>query len=147
MRSLKLAGGLLGFAVIVFLFAPLALPSSARLERSIEIAAPPEVVFAAAAEPAGFSRRNRGDRGQVTLITLDPPRSIEGKVQFSAEDLAFVSWNFSPVGGGTRVTATYEEDYTYLRRYVTLGIDSLLGPQYEAALGDLKAAVEKGSAP
>lgn len=171
-RFLKLAAMLAFVAVLAFLSIPLALQSSLHLERSIVVNAPPEKVFAIASDLANFSRWDQGMKtdpsmwvevrgsgvgaeyewhgketghGKVTILSLDSPRAVEGRLQFfePMEDIAFVGWTFAPEGSGTRVTSSFDQEYTYLRRYFTLCVEHFLGDQLDRALADMKAEIEK----
>ena len=59
------------------------------------------------------------------------------------ESSAVNLWSFEPTANGTRVTWADSGELPYpIGRYFGLGLESMLGPQFEHGLESLKARVE-----
>jgi len=170
-KALKIIGGVIGLVVVVFLVTSAFLPRSAHVERSTVINGPREKVFAYALDLNNFKRWDPGlkadptaqiqvrgsgvgaeyewrsqknGHGMVTVTSLEPPGAIRGRLEFFEpfSDVASVGWNFEIEGAGTRVTCTFDQEYPYLLRFLSLCMDRILGPMYEQSLASLKSDLE-----
>jgi uncharacterized protein YndB with AHSA1/START domain len=155
------------------------LPGSYTVERSVEIAAPPEVVYGQIAdynnwmkwspwpkmEPTakhtvsgtpgtvGMSWWWEGEQigvGGMTLVEVEENRSIHSDLVFKepmnsqADDYLLLE----PTAVGTKVTWRNTGDLPYpVGRYFGLGLEGMLGPQFEEGLASLKSLCESMPAP
>jgi Polyketide cyclase / dehydrase and lipid transport len=175
-RFLTIVGAAIVLLIAALLVAPAFMPKAAHVERSIVINAPQREVFAYAADLNNFRRWDPGlkvdpksqvevrgsgvgaeyawkseknGRGKVTITSLEPPDAIRGRLQFFEpfEDTAQIGWVFKSEGAGTKVTTTFDQEYAYSQRFLSLLMDRVLGPQYEQALAGLKADLEAAPRP
>ena len=175
-RFLTIVGAGIVLLIAALLVAPAFLPKSAHVERSVVINAPRQEVFAYAADLNNFRRWDPGlrvdpksqvevrgsgvgaeyawrseknGRGKVTITAIEPPDAIRGRMQFFEpfEDTAQIGWTFQSEGPGTKVTTTFDQEYSYSLRPVGLFMDRVLGPQYEQSLAGLKADLEAAPRP
>jgi len=84
--------------------------------------------------------------GSMTFEKIEPPQRIESKLVFTApqQGTAKDSWTFAPMATSTKATWHNEGDLDYpLGRYVGLMLEgSILGPQFEKGLANLKRVCE-----
>ena len=89
--------------------------------------------------------------GAMTIAALEPNRSLHSKLEFKEpmQSLADDYVDLEPTeGGGTRVTWRNTGELPYpVARYFGLGMDGMLGPQYEEGLRNLKALCERLGSP
>lgn len=89
--------------------------------------------------------------GAMTIAALEPNRSLHSTLEFKEpmQSLADDYVELEPTDdGGTRVTWRNTGDLPYpVGRYFGLGMDGMLGPQYEEGLQNLKALCERLGAP
>jgi hypothetical protein len=169
----KLLYLIVGIVVLLLLVAAF-LPGTYSVERSIEIAAPPEIVYGQVAdynnwlkwspwpkmEPSakhtvsgtpgtvGMSWWWEGEQvgvGGMTLVEVEENRSIHSKLTFKepmnseADDYMLLE----PTETGTRVTWRNTGGLPYpVGRFFGLGLEGMLGPQFEDGLASLKALCE-----
>lgn len=151
------------------------LPSSFKVQRSVEIAAPPSKIYPLIAAPRQWKNWtvwNQRDPG-MTIDYSGPESGVgakwswksktegNGAMDFTAAvpdqrleyRLEFPDFGMSSrgqlllqaSGAGTRVTMINEGDVggNPLNRYFAVMMDSLVGPDFEAGLKNLKALAEK----
>jgi hypothetical protein len=165
--------------VAVFLIVGALLPASYTVERSIEIAKPPAVVYrhvsdynawlewspwpkteptakqTVTGEPGvvGMTWSWEGEQvgvGSMTLAAVDEGKSIHSKLVFKepmtseADDYVLLE----PTENGTKVTWRNTGGLPYpVGRYFGLGVEGMLGPQFEEGLESLKALCESQEEP
>ena len=84
--------------------------------------------------------------GKMTLNGFVENESVESTLEFFQPpmDPSNVYWKLEPVENGTKATWTNIGPIAYpVGRYVTLMMDSMLGPAFENGLNNLKAFCEK----
>lgn len=153
--------------------AAFALPPSARVERSIEIAAPPAAVFAIVNSPAGFDRINpfraedpglktsyegpasgkgatlrwQGKQGEgaQTIIASEANARVDMALDLGDMGKPNQSFVLEPTAAGTRLTWRTEAQFgpNLIARAFGLFMDGMLGPVYERGLADLKTLAEQ----
>jgi hypothetical protein len=169
----KLAYAVLGI-VAVFLIVAAVLPGSYTVERSVEIAKQPAVVYdqisdynvwlewspwpkteptakqTVTGEPGtvGMTWSWEGEVvgvGSMTLAAVEEGRSIQSKLVFKepmtseADDYMILE----PTENGTKVTWRNTGELPYpVGRYFGLGVEGMLGPQFEEGLESLKTLCE-----
>ncbi|MGB5810595.1 MAG: SRPBCC family protein [Polyangiales bacterium] len=176
MRVFKIIVGGLVAITLLAVGIGLFLPKEYRVERSIEIDAPAEAVFAQvndlrnwaawspwlAADPTikntfsgpasgvgakvVWTSENSGD-GSQTITLSEPPSRIETRLDFGEMGQPGADFTFVPEGEGTLVTwGLAGTAGSALGGYFALIMDRLLGPQYEDGLQRLKTVVESKDA-
>lgn len=85
--------------------------------------------------------------GSQEIIAVEPGRSVEMRLQFAGFDSDnFSRFELEPAAAGsaTRLRWTYRSDFRNnpVNRYFGLMLDSLVGPDYERGLAQLKTLVE-----
>lgn len=174
----KLLYLLFGIIALVLIVAAI-LPSSYTVERSIEIARPPEVVYPLVADynnwlkwspwpkmdpeakqsvtgtpgAVGHSWSWEGEKagtGSITLAQLEENRSVQSKLVFKepmtseADDYILLE----PTATGTKVTWRNSGNLPYpVGRFFGLGIEGMLGPQFEEGLAGIKSLAESMQEP
>jgi uncharacterized protein YndB with AHSA1/START domain len=165
----------LAIAVVALILVVAALlPGSYTVERSVEIAKPPEVVYPLVADynnwlkwspwpkmdpaakqtvtgtpgGAGHSWSWEGEKsgvGSMTLAAVEPNRSVQSKLVFKepitseADDYILLE----PTATGTRVTWRNTGNLPYpVGRFFGLGVEGMLGPQFEEGLAGVKSIAE-----
>ena len=160
---------------VIFYGGAYMLPGEARVERSIEIAAPPEKVFGIVADlrrvpewspwveadpktkftfegpeqGAGQVMRWASNNpmvgsGALTITGAEADRRIATTSEYTGFGTSAAAMNFAPEGTGTRVTWVFESKLPgVVDRWAGLGIDRSVGAEYERALRNLKALVER----
>lgn len=113
----------------------------------------PDAIFTLSGPPAGVGARQtwRSDdpavgSGSQEIILSEPPVRVQMKVEFAGFDAENIStFEISPEGQATRVTWRYQTDVgrQLLGRYFLLMLESMLAPQYEKGLVQLKAMLEQ----
>lgn len=177
MRVLKIiAIGVIALSVLVFGIGAF-LSKDFRVERSIDIDAPPDEVFAqvnslekwgawspwAARDPsientysgpsegvgASVSWTSDGSgSGSQTIVLSEPPSRIETQLDFGDMGQPTADWTFEPNGTGTTVTWGMTGTATGpLGGYFASAMDGMLGPDYEDGLARLKSVVESSPEP
>ena len=172
MRVLKIiAIGVIAVSILVFGIGAF-LSRDFRVERSIEIAAPPEAVFAEvnslerwnawspwiardatiqntySGPPQGVGATvawtSEGSGSGSQTITLSEPSSrIETQLDFGEMGQPTADWTFEPSGSGTKVTWGLTGTASgALGGYFASMMDGMLGPDYEDGLQRLKVVVE-----
>jgi hypothetical protein len=169
----KLLYLLMGILALVLIVAAL-LPGSYTVERSIEIAKPPEVVYPLVADynnwlkwspwpkmdpeakhevtgapgASGHSWSWEGETsgsGSMTLAVAEENRSIQSKLVFK-EPMASEADDFillEPTPTGTKVTWRNSGNLPYpVGRFFGLGLEGMLGPQFEEGLAGVKSLAE-----
>lgn len=169
-KALYVVAGL----IVAFLVVAALLPGGYSVERSIEIARPPSLVFEQVAdfnkwlawnpwtemEPTAKNTMSgtpgtvgaawawEGEElgvGSMTIEEIEKDRFIHSKLAFKEpmESEAFDYMRLEPTASGTRVTWRNEGSLPYpIGRYFGLGIEGMLGPQYEKGLANLKEVCE-----
>lgn len=172
MKALKVIGAIvLMFVVAVFVIANI-MPSSYRVERSIDIAAPPAVVFGEvddlsrwtawspwiARDPGirnAYSGPSAGVGAKVTwtsdgsgagtqvIVVSKPPSRIETDLDFGEQGISRAYFDFVPQDGGTRVTWGLSGEMSGpLGGLLAAQMDRWIGADYEDGLRRLEAHVE-----
>ena len=172
MRALKVIVGLMVAVVVIVLGVGLFLPKEFSVERSIEIEAPPELVFDQVnslrnwdgwspwiARDPTISNRYSGPeagvgskvewtsesfgKGSQTITLSERPSRIETLLDFGKMGQPTAHWSFEPLGGGVLVTWGLQGSTTGpLGGYVAPQMDDRIGPDYEDGLARLKAVAE-----
>ena len=162
--------GIIALLLVVALF----LPSTYSVERSVEIAKPPEVVYPLVADynnwlkwspwpkmdpeakqtvtgtpgTPGHSWSWDGETsgvGRMTLASAEENRSVRAKLVFKKpmESEADDSILLEPTPTGTKVTWRNSGNLPYpIGRFFGLGIEGMLGPQFEEGLAGVKSIAE-----
>jgi len=169
----KLLFVLLGIIALILVVAAF-LPGSYTVERSVEIAKPPEVVYPLVADynnwlkwspwpkmdpdakqtvtgtagAAGHSWSWEGEKsgvGSMTLAQVEENRSVQSKLVFKkpmnseADDYILLE----PTPTGTKVTWRNTGNLPYpVGRFFGLGVEGMLGPQFEEGLAGVKSIAE-----
>ena len=172
MRVLKIAAlVIVAFSVVVFGVGAF-LPKDFRVERSIEIEAPPEVVFDevsslkswgawspwVARDPSidnVYSGPDSGvgatvswtseksGAGSQTVTRSERPERIETALDFGDMGQPTSDWSFEPSGEGTKVTwGLSGETSGPLGGYFAAMMDGMVGADYEDGLRRLKEVIE-----
>ena len=172
MRALKIVVlVVIGFSVLVFGVGSF-LPKDFRVERSIQIDAPAEVVFDqvntlrnwsawspwTARDPTienrysgpesgvgasvSWTSEGSGD-GTQTITKSERPSRIETQLDFGEMGQPTADWSFEPSGEGAKVTwGLSGRANGALGGYFASMMDGMLGPDYEDGLARLKQVVE-----
>jgi len=84
--------------------------------------------------------------GSLTLVSFEPYSRIESRLEFVSpyQSVARDLWTFEEVDSTTtEVTWAIEgESPSYMMRYMNLGMEGMLGPQFEQGLQNFKQLVE-----
>lgn len=83
--------------------------------------------------------------GSLTIEKIEPNQTIQSKLAFIAPFASEASdhWTFTPTANGTKATWHNSGPLAYpMMRFMGLGMESMLGPQFEQGLRDLKAQCE-----
>jgi uncharacterized protein YndB with AHSA1/START domain len=175
MRVLKVSGLVLLALVIVVLGVGAILPNDFRVERSIEIDAPPEMVFDRVsslrtwdawspwvardpsirntyAGPEGgvgasvtWTSEKSGD-GKQTITLAERPTRIEMALDFGDMGQPTADWTFEPAGNGTLVTWGLGGTTSGpFGGYFAKMMDGWVGADYEDGLTRLKQLLESSS--
>ncbi len=83
--------------------------------------------------------------GSLTIEKIEPNKAIQSKLKFIKpfESEASDSWTFEPAANGTKVTWHNTGELAYpMMRYFGLGMEGMLGPQFEQGLQSLKELSE-----
>ena len=148
------------------------LPSKVHVERSLVMAVPPEKVFAKVNDLRTWSnwspwnlrdpnmqvsyegpdsgvgqksiwKSETQGNGSQEITAIDPNQRIETFLDFGSQGTAVSSWKFSPEGDGTQVVWDMDVELkSPLERYFGLMMESMIGPDYEEGLANLKRLVE-----
>ncbi len=172
MRAVKvIALSLIGLVIVVLVIGAF-LEKDYRVERSIDIASTPEVVFEQinslrkweawspwlAKDPtirstysgpesgvgatASWTSENSG-AGSQAITKSEPPRRIETSLDFGEMGKATADWTFEPSGDGVQVTWGMSGTAGGpIGGYFALMMDDWVGADYEDGLSRLKALLE-----
>jgi uncharacterized protein YndB with AHSA1/START domain len=82
--------------------------------------------------------------GSQEIVALEAPRLVTTKLDFGDQGSAMATFRLEPVGTGTRVTWAFDTDLGMnpVARYFGLMFDSMIGPDYERGLANLKRIAE-----
>jgi uncharacterized protein YndB with AHSA1/START domain len=172
MKILKVVGMVVASLVVLFLLGALVLPAQRHLERDVEIAAPPAVVYAylmdlrktpewsawVAMDPQTkqvFTGK-AGEIGQSmtwdstklgtglqTIVETKKNSVIRQELLFNGKDKAESSFLLAPTATGTKVTFTFDGAMAYPQgRWFGLLLEKFLGQAYEQGLASIKQHVE-----
>lgn len=158
--------------VAIFLVVALFLPSEYRLERSITINAPADVVYEQIAdlknwnnwgpwvkmekevdgsisEPSrgvGASMTWAGDTigsGSIEVIKMEELKYMHSKLTFEGDMESIDIWEFKQVDGGIRATWANEGELSYpIGRFFGLFLEGMMGDMYVEGLESLKQYTE-----
>ena len=166
--------------VIVALIAVLAvvgllLPGTSKIERSVVIQAPAEVIFdqvndlkkneawtpwkdptmkvtyGPVSEGKGamssWTSKDMGN-GTMTIVESVPSSKIDVDLDFGNMGTAKAFWTFAPEGDGVKVTETMtsEAGMNPAKRWMGLMTDKMVGPYFEKGLASLKTVSESRAA-
>lgn len=84
--------------------------------------------------------------GSQTVTALTPPQRVEVALDFGEQGAAESYYRLTPADGGTDLTWGFDVDLggnPYMH-YFALVMDSMLGPDYERGLEELKRYIEGG---
>lgn len=160
------------FALIAVLaLVGLLLPGTTKVERSVVIQAPAEVIFDQVNDlkkneawtpwkdptmkitygpvtegkgaTSSWASENMGN-GTMTIVESVPSTSIALDLDFGSMGGAKAFWAFAPEGEGVKVTETMtsEAGMNPVMRWMGLMSDKLIGPYYEKGLASLKTVSE-----
>ncbi len=96
-----------------------------------------------------WSSRSQGD-GRMHFVSADAPRSLGYELFFDEMGMkATGQFLLTPSGGGTRVVWQLDADLGWnpLARWFGLGLDNLIGSDFEAGLGRLATQVQANAKP
>jgi uncharacterized protein YndB with AHSA1/START domain len=167
----------LALLIVAFVLIGFVLPGSKHVERSREIAAPPQKIWPLLAEPkqwtawqpwyakdpamkltysgapSGTGAQWAWDsatqgKGSMSFVRADAPKQLEYLLKF--EDMgstATGTFTLEPAGAGTKVTWAFDTSFgrNPLMRWFGLGLDSMVGQDFETGLERLSAAATKSS--
>ncbi len=171
MKILKRLVLIVAVIVVLVLAVGFFLPGAYQVERSIVIAAPPDLVFEQVhdlrkneawspwkdptmkitysentAGPGASSSWESEDMGNgtQTIVSSAPPAAIDTHLDFGDMGEADVHWSFHGEGEGVRVTQTMTGDQGMnpIKRYFGLMMDNMIGPKFEEGLASLKSVSE-----
>ena len=161
--------------IAVMALVGLLLPSTSKIERSVVIQAPAEVVFdqvndlkkneawtpwkdttmkityGPVTEGKGamssWSSKNMGN-GTMTIVESVPASKIDLDLDFGSMGGAKAFWSFVPEGDGVKVTETMTSDagMNPAKRWMSLMSDKMVGPYFEKGLAALKTVSEARAA-
>jgi len=81
--------------------------------------------------------------GSQEILESRENEYVKTQMIFAIEGEFFAEFKLKPIDGGTEVTWTYDgKVYSFMWKFIMLGMESQLGPMYEQGLIDLKAYVE-----
>lgn len=170
----KLLKGL-AMLIVVLIAIGFVLPGTKHVERSREVAAPPEKIWALLVEPkqwtawqpwyakdpamkltysgapsgAGaqwaWESATQG-KGSMSFVRADAPKQLEYFLKF--EDMGSTAtgkFTLEPAGAGTKVTWAFDTSFGMnpLMRWFGLGLDSMVGRDFETGLERLGAAATR----
>lgn len=162
--------------VALLLVIGLLLPSGFKVQRSVQVAAPPAKVYPLIADPRQWKnwsvwnqrdpamqmQYSGADSGAGAKWSWQSKTEGNGEMEFTSAipnerivyalsfpDMGMTSrgeLQLVPDGAGTRITWTNEGDMggNPINRYFGVMMDSMVGPDFEAGLNNLKAAAERG---
>ncbi|WP_254512981.1 SRPBCC family protein [Anatilimnocola floriformis] len=150
------------------------LPSKVHVERSVNIAAPPEQIYVYAGTPkrwpewvawkptkwefpgaeTGVGAESKWDDstggGHLKMTKADPQKGVEYDLAFAGAPPVPGWIRFSPEGATTKVVWAFDAESSMnpLNRYFCyFALDSLVGADFEKGLANLKKKVEAESLP
>ena len=86
---------------------------------------------------------NVGNGSQVITESREN-EYVKTEMDFGVPGENYAEYILEPTDGGTKVTWTYYgQTPEFAMKFMMLGIDSFLGPQYEQGLADLKTYIEE----
>ena len=165
---------ILGLVILIALLAVIgliALPRESKVERTIVIQAPAEVIFdqvndlkkadvwspwkdstmkitfgpVTAGQGASNSWESKDmGKGTQTIEESNPSSSIKIHLDFGSMGTAKALWNFAPEGEGVKVTEAMLSDagMNPAKRWMSLMSDKMVGPYFEKGLASLKQVSE-----
>lgn len=174
MKTLKIIGIFIAVLIVILLIVAAVLPSSYRVERSVEIYKPASLVYTQVAslknwanwdpwtamEPdanreyfgpdlgvgSGWSWEGKQiGTGSLEIIEAEPNTSLRTLLKFTAPQQSDSngSWKFDQKDSTTLVTWAMEGKLAWpIERFVGLGMDAMLGPDFEKGLANLKNYTE-----
>lgn len=173
MRALKVIIGVLVALTLLLLGIGLFIPKDYHVERSIEIDAPPDLVFdqvnnfrnwdawspwlaqdptikneysgpeSGVGAKVSWTSENSGE-GSQTITSSERPKRIETRLDFGEMGQPGAVFTFAPEGDGTLVTWSLTGTMSGpIGGYVAAAFDRLLGPTYEDGLSRLKRVCEE----
>lgn len=82
--------------------------------------------------------------GSQEIIAVEPGRSVTSALDLGMDTPTTTKMVLTPAGSGTRVTWTLTTDFSssLIGRYFGLALDSMVGPDYEKGLAQLKVLAE-----
>jgi uncharacterized protein YndB with AHSA1/START domain len=172
MKYLKIIGIAFAGLVGLLLVLPAVLPTSVTVTRSAEINAPSDSVYAYISDFKNFTKWSpwyeyeptakvtvdgsgvgsvyawvgkEVGTGSMTITSLDPGKNTVLKLEFTApwQSIATTNWATEPTAGGTKITWGYSQEMPYFQRYFGLGMDKMLGPDFEKGLANLNRELGK----
>jgi carbon monoxide dehydrogenase subunit G len=175
-RLLKWFAGVIAALLVIFFAGAYLLPGEAVVQRQVQIAAPPDKVYAVLAPIRRFNEFSpwiemdprskitfegpetgtgqkmswQSDKlglGSMTITDITPDRRVGYELDFGDMGKATASLELAPAGNGTAVTWGFRQVLTNpVQRWFGLMIDDWVGADYEKGLASLKALVEKEAA-
>ena len=173
MRALKIIIGVLVALTLILFGIGLFLPKDYHIERSVEISAPPALVFdqvntlrnwdawspwlaedptikntysgpeSGVGAKVAWTSEDSGE-GSQTITLSERPKRIETRLDFGDMGRPGADFAFKPQGDGTLVTwALTGTAAGPLGGFFALSLDRLLGPTYEDGLSRLKRVCEE----
>jgi carbon monoxide dehydrogenase subunit G len=171
MTTITIIAIVLAALIAGFLILAAMRPNTFRVQRSIDIKAPPEKVFPliddykhwASMDPAmkrTFSGAPNGKgavyewdgnknigRGRMEIIDTTPPSSVVIKLDFFSpfEAHNVAEFSMQPKGNATNVTWAMQGPLPYMAKimHMLFSMDRMVGGQFEQGLANMKAVAEK----
>ena len=177
MKIVKWLLGIIVLLALVVFGGGLLLKDEVHVERSVRIDRPPAQVYSLllnmqrfnewspwrdydpsaktefSGPPSGVGAKMgwKGDKGDGTMEIVGEVENAEVSValDFGADGKATSKYLLSPAGEGTEVRWTFDSDFEgdLIGRWFGLMMDSMIGPQYERGLSDLKKLAESQPLP
>ncbi len=167
--------GVIALVVLMAVIALVALPRQSKVERSVVIAAPADVIFDQVNDlkkneawspwkdptmkltygpvtegkgaQSSWTSKDMGS-GSMTIEESVPSSAITIGLDFGAMGQAKALWNFVPEGEGVKVTEVMASDagMNPAKRWMSLLSDKMVGPYFEKGLAALKQISEARAA-
>jgi uncharacterized protein YndB with AHSA1/START domain len=85
-------------------------------------------------------------KGRMTILKVEDNQLIQSKLEFLEPQTgeSDITWMFKPAAGGTQVTWQFSGTADYpIGRYFGLFMDSMVGPDFQRGLNNLKKVCEE----
>lgn len=82
--------------------------------------------------------------GKLTIMSADPGKSMTTKIEFEGMGSSDGYWTFEEKDGGTFLTWGFKGELPFFFRSLAAGMDSQVGPDFEAGLENIREMAEAG---